>query len=329
MKQEELALEPSVRAGVMKFTSHEQLKAVSDQIPDMTEEQLDNWERTNNFVSYRSVLKAAYKKLETVSNDEQFSRFLSEYNDIFNFNLQDSSLRPKIEISLIQATVNREGIYQTDIYYNRIVGDYVVIAKSEEYQRLRQITTSDLEYLTNADPIRFFKFTNQEVQTDLNARTNTTCPTFLTDSFYYNPSGCRNDRKAFVSAQSYERLYTDPTGTYYHPRVRFRVWGEIRNRLCWWNYYATLYEYRNVSFSIWKWERISMTPTASVSQPKFHSLSLPDNFVDDGFQLGLTWDKPIGDWRFNENYPTSPFTTVFIQGKSRGIGDNWITISCP
>ena len=72
-----------------------------------------------------------------------------------------------------------------------------------------------------------------------------------------------------------------------------------------------------------------MTPTGSTSVPKFYPIEpVPDKSIDDG-SLSLFWDRPIGDWRFNENYATYPFTSVYMQGKSRGIGDNWMTVSCP
>ncbi len=119
------------------------------------------------------------------------------------------------------------------------------------------------------------------------------------------------------------------TGTYYYPRVKFRVWGYFRNGWCNWNPSATQYEYRNASYSIWAWERLSMTPTGSTSVPKFYPIEVVgDRSIDDG-SLSIFWDRPIGDWLFNENYGANPFTTVYIQGKSRGIGDNWMTVSCP
>lgn len=313
-------------AGILKFESYDEFRTVTDQVSKMSREQLDAWESSKGFVSYRTVLNEAYGELERAESAQDYTRILVEYSDILY--MRDSSVSPIIEIPLIQAIVNREGIYQTDVFYQRIIGDYVVTAEAKELDGLRRFKKSDLEVTSSNESIRVFKYVDGADDIRSDTKTSAACSTFLTDSYYYNMDGCKNDRKAFVSAQSYQSLYTDATGTYYTPRVKFRVWGEIRSWTCGWNIYSTQYEYRNVSFSIWQWERISMGPGFSVSQPRFFSMSLPDMSIDNG-SLGLTFDFPVGDWRFNENYATSPFTSVYIEGKSRGVGNNWVIVSCP
>ena len=95
------------------------------------------------------------------------------------------------------------------------------------------------------DEMSIFKFTDGEQI--INARTSSACATFLSDYFFYNQTKCRDDREAYLSAQSYQETATDATGTYYYPRVKFRVWGYFRNGWCNWNAYSTQYEYRNLS----------------------------------------------------------------------------------
>ncbi len=313
-------------ANVVRFTSHEEFKAITDKIPSMTQKELDTWEKENSFVSFRTVLKQAYVEMETLTTEEEYSSFLKKYDDVLS--LQDSTLTPRIDIEHLQAFVNRDGLYETSGYLHKVVGDYIITVKSNHFSELKNIKSVNSNSRLS-DKIAIFKFTESERELNTNARTNSVCSVSLTDSFWLNESGCKNDREAFVRARSYQEISANTGGTYYYPRISFRVWGRYRNWLCTWKEYDTQYEYRNASYSIWAWERISMNSSASISQPKFYPVeSIPDESIDDG-SYGLTWDRPIGDWRFNENLATSPFTSVYIQGKSRGIGDNWITVSCP
>lgn len=312
--------------GVLQFKSHSDFKKITDQIPTMTEAELDSWEKENNFISYRSVLKQAYMELDLITSNEQYSGFLRKYDDILV--LQDSSIVPKIDIPLTQAFVNREGIYQTDIFFHKIIGNYVVITNKDNLQRLREVKTYDEKSFKDSG-FKFFNFRDGSIKLYPNAKNNATCSKYHIGYFWLNESGCKNDREAWVIAESYQYINSYQGGTYYNPRVRIQVYGKIRNWLCNWNNYATQYEFRSANIEIWQWERVSMSTSATVSQPKFYILTPPNMSIDDGTSTKLEWDVPVGDWRFNENYGTNPFTTLYVQGKSRGIGNNWITLSCP
>jgi hypothetical protein len=312
---------------VKKFSSHEEFESVLDRIPSMTNQELDAWEATNSFVSYRHILHGARVQWDTIQSLSEQIEFEKRYSDILGVD-DSSNLIPVINIEVLQSIVNRKGIYETDGYLNRIIGDWIVTVAKKNASILFSADL-DPEALSGHSSATIFRYTNSVPENQFLARTAETCATYLEKSYYWNPSGCKDDRMAYVSAQSYIATFNEIDGVYRYPRIKFKVWGTRRsaNPFCNWSDYDTQLEYRNASYSVWAWQRITLTSSSSTSQPYFYQATLPANSVE--LAYNLTWDRPIGDWTFNEPISASAFSQVNIEGKSRGIDNNWIVVSCP
>jgi hypothetical protein len=110
---EELALNMN-EVKRLSFASHEDFKAITEDISKMNDQELDQWEKNQDFVSFRTVLNTAYKESETIQTEKDLSQFLDKYNDILT--LEDSILTPSIKsirIKLLQ--IEMESIRQVNI----------------------------------------------------------------------------------------------------------------------------------------------------------------------------------------------------------------------
>ena len=308
-------------SNVLSFETDEQFDSVTNKILGMTDQELDNWERKNSFVSYRSVFKNANKEwLEVTTTNEQ-TNFLKKYQDILT--LVDSTLKPLIEIYLYQSIVNREGIYRTNGYVNKIIGDYIVSVKENEFLKLnniKSIKTDSKNTPTHEDGVKIFKFIDSDSNSNL--RISTTCEPTMVAEYFDNHRKCSDDRRVYVSAKSYIKFSTNFEGDWRQPRVEIKVWGTIRNSWCNWGNYLTQLQYRNVSFSIMAWIRQD-----GISSPLLYTRSLTD-YAPLGDRSVLTWDQPIGNPVLNQVIAASAFTSLHAEGSSRGVSSNWAVLDC-
>lgn len=311
-----------VLTGIARFNSPAEFETEAAALGKMTDSELDAWEQGRSFVSMRKVLLNARREWSSITSEEERRQFVARYSDVLA--LQDSSIVPHIAIEHIQSYVNRQGIYITETFANRVLGEYVISCSTKHIDDLLAIEDVN-QIQDNGTKFRIQRYTGESPNSS--SRSMVACATFLQGTYFLNESSCRDDREAFVSAQSYLEPFNGSGGTTTYSRVKLRVWGRYRNGWCTWHDYETQLEYRNTSFSIYARERLTSTPTYSTSQLKLYSLSLSDNSVEDEYEL--KWDTPIGDWVFNESIVAQPFTSLHIEGKSRGIDNNWIVINCP
>jgi len=308
----------------LSFASHEDFKAITEDISKMNDQELDQWEKNQDFVSFRTVLNTAYKESETIQTEKDLSQFLDKYNDILT--LEDSILTPSIKIYTHQAITNRDGIYQTGEYLNKIIGDYVVTADKSRLKILKTLNSTD-QLQGKIDGVQIFRYVGPIDQNSI-GRTNASCGTNMFASYFKNESGCRNDREVNLFVTSYRNISTNTSSTYYYPKVEIIV--QPRKRLgtvCSWTGYDNPTELRNTSFSIYGWQRLSYTSSGTTSQLALYSFTLP--YVYNPYGNGYKWTQAIGDWTFNEPVGAFPFTTLHAEGKSQGVGvDGWAVIDC-
>jgi hypothetical protein len=305
----------------MIFTSHENFEIITNKVSKMSDQELDSWEQENHFVSYRSIINQANIEFNLISTEEEQKVFLKKYNDILT--IKDSTLTSRINIHLYQSIVNREGIYETNGYLNKVVGEYILTVRKENYQKIHSINSDNFNQkneILKKQGISIFKFTGSNINT--NARTNATCSTYMEAEYYDNPSGCRNDRRVYISAKSYVTFSAQSDGDWRQPRVELKVWGTIRNGWCNWSDYGTQLEYRSVSFSLmgWIFQNGSATPTS-------YSINLVD-YSTTYDRTSLPWDQPIGDRVLNQAIYPAAFSSLHAEGSSRGVGYNWAIIDC-
>jgi hypothetical protein len=309
----------------MVFSSQNEFKSVTDKISKLNDQELDEWEKSHNFISFRSVLNGAYKEFELVSNEKELYEFLKKYDDILT--IKDSVLTPLITISIHQAIANRNGFYEINHYLNKIVGDYIVSSEKSNIDRLMSINSVEqLNGISDRD-IQAIKYIDTE-NSNISGRVNAACSTNMFASYFKNESNCRNDREVNLFVKSYRDISTDASGTYYYPKVEIIV--QPRKRLgtfCSWTGYNNPTELRNTSFTILGWQRLSYTSSGTTSQLALYSFNLP--YVYNPYGNGYKWTQAVGDWTFNEPVSAFAFTTLHAEGKSQGVGvDGWAIIDC-
>lgn len=310
---------------ILKFDSVEDFKNVTDKIPGMTPEEFSNWEKTRNFTSYRSILKEAYEELDSINTEEERNAFIDKYKDILSYS--EDHWTPKIQISLYQSIANREGIYETNGYLNKVTENLIITVKKEDYDKLNKLKDLDYHSLVNksskSEGLTVFQYTGSSPS--IQARTLLTpCGTDMTTSYFLNSSKCKDDRKVFINARSYIASYSDYRGDWRQPRVSIKVWGERRKGTwCNWIRYFTALSYRNVAFSIYAWEN---HPNGT-STTKLYSRTLP-NYAPTDDRNDLIWDQSIGDPVLNEPIVANPFQVFHGEGSSRGVNNNWAVLDC-
>lgn len=319
--QSENDLITSKKLETMSFKNHDDFRSVTEKLTAMSDVELDEWEKSNSFVSFRSVLNTAYKEFDLITTEEQHNQFFKKYSDVLK--IDNGSLEPTIKIASQRAFVNREGLYETEGYLNKIIGDYIVSGPLLEYNRLKELKRES-QVLGKMDGLRVYEYTTSKENT--NGRTNAACGTNMFASYFRNESNCRNDREVKLYVNSFRDIVTNSSGTYYYPKVQIIVAPHKRSgTFCNWSLYANPTELRNTSFSVRAYQRITFGSTATTSQIITYSFTLP--YISQN--NGIDWTQTIGDWTFNEPVSAFPFTSLHAEGKSQGVGENgWAIIDC-
>jgi hypothetical protein len=302
----------------LSFDSDDKFEAVTNMVAAMTDEELDVWEQEQGFLSYRSVFRQAMQEWQNVESPADLSKFLAKYDDIVT--VVDSVLRPHIDIRLYQGIVNREGVYETNGFLHKIVGDEIMTVAKADAEKLNSIS-HNAELTPKESGVRAYRYRSRPVEKE--ARVNSTCTTHMTASYFHNESNCRHDRRVYMSARSYVVLSTNTTGDYRQPRVEIKVWGTLRTGTwCNWKQYSTTLAYRNVSFSIMAW-----ADQGGIAIPQSYSRVLPD-YAPAEDRWDLPWDQPIGDRVHNQVIYPSPFTNFHGEATSRGAHGVWVILDC-
>lgn len=288
----------------------------------MSEQELDIWENENSFISYRSVLNEAYQQLDSIDTEDEKATFIDKYGDVLS--LQGDQWVPRIEIPLYQSIVNRKGIYETNGYLNKVVGDYIITAKNSDYEKLLSVVSlpdSVNKIYFESEGIKIFRFTGMD--SPQQTRSVNPCYQDMTASYFYNRSNCKDDREVYINAKSYISLYSQNEGDYRQPRVKITVWGEERRGTwCNWRKYYTTLAYRNVRFTISAWKIENGVPRV-----KTYDKFLPD-YSPSNDRYNLTWDQPIGDKVLNQAIAANPFIYFHGEASSRGTNNNWAVLEC-
>lgn len=319
---EETSLE--IKKDFMSFKSSLEFIEISAAISQMSDLELDEWEKQNSFVSMRSALNKAYEEASLIESEEGLKEFLKKYDHILYF--EEDGFKPRIGIQSIHPYINSEGYYEVGGYLHRVMGDFIISCKGNNSKQLRLLSSEDeiSEAMTGFKVSRFKNFT--EEFTD--GRVAAACGTQMFATYFKNESGCKDDREVNLFVTSFVEVVTDASGTYNTPRVEIIVQPRRRYAItCHWNGYDNPTELRNTSFTIRAWQRISYTSSGTTSQIANYSVSLPYVYQSTG--NGYKWNQPIGDWTFNEPVSAFPFTTLHAEGKSQGVGVNgWAIIDC-
>jgi len=310
----------SASSAMARFSSADEFKTMTDKIVSMTDSELDQWEKSKSFVSYRTVLKEAIAVWQQVESEEAQTSFIKKYHDIVK--IENDELVPLISLAFYQAIVNREGMYETAGFVHKISGDFIITVDKKECAKLKGITLQQGNKVTIEKGVRVAQYTGQAKNIEL-SRTNAACSPEMVVSYFYNDTNCRHDRRVFMSVRSYLARFTNYEGDWWQPRVETKVYGHVRtSTFCRWETYMTTLYWKGVSYDINGWRFANNTIT-----PASFSVSLPD-YTSKIDEFHHTDDRAIGDRVLNHNISPAAFTRLHAEGSSRGVHGNWAVVDC-
>lgn len=321
------------------FNSLNEFDSTVSYLLKLTDKDLDEWEVKNSFQSFRSEFNKAqeeWNNLDSIGDTLSLSR---KYRDILT--IDNGSLIPRIRVRLYQIICNRKGYYQTSNTMNRVDDQNVYSIAVTNRDRLYNLNT-------NTNQVLITNYYDEGLKNKSTQKTMGQCSNHMTASYYYNPSGCKNDRKAESYFTQSVAVFNDYITLidgypYYRNWKRLGIQsvgrGQKRNALCNWddkyntqheirNSYFTVNAYKNVSFEYYSVPPLAPEVISSYSTLEPFSWSLP-TYVSPGESYTLIiFDELVGDWIVNEAITTTVPIQVHIEYKTRGIDNNWAIIDC-
>jgi hypothetical protein len=278
------------------------------------------------FVSFKDVYLMAFMELNEMNDESGQDYILNKYKDVLE--IKDSVIRPVISLSAYAEICNRERIYQTGDFINKVItDDYLITTHKSNYSKLLLINSIDIP---DENSFRVVRLTSS-IEAD--GRTKTSCGQEILVDYFHNRSRCKNDRRVWISAKTYFLYFQN---NMYLPYSEIKVFGEKRNGFCVWDGYQTELNYRNVSFSVnafalenpnWGW----ITPENALRVP--FTVTVPDYYGTSDVVAVTAFKGPTGAWLFISNgtvnaNPLYEFTMIKIEASSRGTNNNWAVINC-
>jgi hypothetical protein len=90
------------------------------------------------FVSFEDAYNDAVAELSDSSKTESLQKLLIKHSDVIVLDI-DSTIRPTIPYSVYMKICNREKIYQTQEFVNKVIGYYVVSTSVENVHLLKSL----------------------------------------------------------------------------------------------------------------------------------------------------------------------------------------------
>jgi hypothetical protein len=274
---------------------------------------------SSKFQSINDIYKNALESFSVAETHEEIARLLKTYGDVVE--LSDSTFLPKLKNEFYRTICNREGIYESEGFAHKVIDDqFIIVTKKENLKALRKIKSLD-----NLDQALFKLIAyngNGFNNKSINGRTlSDACANNMEYSYYYDPSGCKNDRKVYIAAGTWWVI----SGNDFTPWLASRTWGRRRaGTLCFWYGYSTILNYRGAYFDV----KIVINGITrhfilnNVSIPDYYgTLEESEKQIWNDFLTGpITWQGGTP--------PAISFTRAFVEASSRGTNNNWVSVDC-
>ena len=299
---------------ILEFADTQELNAY---VNSASHPQNENGSRTilSTFESFDDVYKEALVKLDLAETIEQHDLILEEYSDVIY--IEDSTYVPRIKNVFYRKICNRGGLYVSDGFAHKVMGDEAIV-----YTGKANIEAlGAIESVENLDETKFISTRYQETTTDpSNGRMLAACGAPEQNTYYYNPSGCNDDRRV----TTYINPFWIVSGNNRTPAALSQVYGELRTGFwCNWKNYETRLEHVDVSFTITYGTTLG---TADVI------VTVPDYIGTTDVERYYSWNGALigGPMNWNGYSPLVIYTKEAQQkGTSRGVGtSNWAEIDC-
>lgn len=271
---------------------------------------------SSKFQSLEDIYRNVLESLSVAETHEEIASLLKTYEDVIE--LSDSTFLPKLQSEFYRIICNREGIYESEGFAHKVMDNqFIIVTKKENLKALRKIKSIDNldQSLFNLTEYRGNGFKNESI----NGRTlSDACSNNMEYSYYYDPSGCKNDRKVYIAAGTEWRI----SGNNYTPWLASRTWGRRRaGTLCYWYGYDTILNFRGAYFDV-KIVINGITRHFITSIDDYYGTAEErEKQIWDDFLTGpITWQGGTP--------PAISFTRAFVEASSRGTNNNWVSVDC-
>ena len=304
--------------GLLKFDNAIDYEKTLSITSKMTEEELDKWESSLGFTSTRSMVNKAYNELDLCETEGQMNSILDKYNKYIRLtgSGEELSIEPVIFDEAYASISNADGIYLTGHKINKITQSYNIIADTDKYDILKEISNNNIENYLQDNDLKIHEYIySLQVESDPGLKSTAANYSSLQSTATKNKSGCSNDRR--VSIKLYiTRSYSIFTNKY-TLKAKMKVWGQ-RKRLCAWIAYTTYLEYYNVFMEIhYKWSSYhSIEKFRGISGGSISGYGEAKNYTG-------SWIIDKKSTKQTDYY----FTKASGSASSRGVGDRWAVIS--
>jgi hypothetical protein len=273
----------------------------------------------SEFQSLDDVYQKAIDELTEAETMAEVTNLLKIYNDVVL--LVDSAFVPKIENEFYRTICNREGIYISDGFAHKILDNqFMVITPKEKIGSLRKVESTNNLDLSVFRVAVYNDYESRDITTS--GKTSVLCSNFMESSYYYDPSGCKNDRKIYVATNTSWAI----SGTNYTPYLTARIWGRRRaGTLCFWYNYETKLNFRDVYYDI------KIVINGITNHYILDEGDIPDYYGTVDEEEKQIWDAALTGgpiiWQGGAQ-PAISNDRVYLQASSQGTNNNWVTIDC-
>jgi len=98
-----------VDEGILNFSSGEAYQKLNDRLTGMNMEEIQVWEDSLGFVSFRTIYFSVLDELEQAETEEDYNNILNNNSDVII--LEDERFEPIIKQASYQNTTNRKGLF--------------------------------------------------------------------------------------------------------------------------------------------------------------------------------------------------------------------------
>ncbi len=310
----------SLNLATLSFKDSEEMSSYVLNVNKSRSNAGDSEINNSKFQSFDNIYKKAIDELSEAQTTDEVASLLKIYGDVVI--QSDETFLPKLENSFYRTICNREKIYESEGFFHKVLDNqFIVIASKEKLSQLRKI-----ESIENLDTSLFklIQYNNTEPKAAISSgRTlSDACSNNMEYSYYYDPSGCKSDRKVYVRAYIYWAI----SGSNYTPWLISETWGRRRaGTLCYWYFYDTKLNSRDAYFDV------KIVINGITNHYILTEASIPDYYgtVDEGSHT--IWNNALTGGPITWQGGTPPaisFTRAFVEASSQGTNNNWVSVDC-
>lgn len=303
-------------------------------INTMTDKELNGWEKSRNFTSFRTIWKKAQAEWDSLRTDTEEAAFVEKYSDILE--VKDKEIRPLIRDPFYQLICNRDGIFATPGSLTRIHRDYCLNDSTGNYSKLKSqevksnnnaVRYSQAENMpmnsTKLEPIEAIHDRGVEITKDdwkgcWGASRRLCFSVHITNFIFYYQD--KIDKSRTVSFQHRARLYAT---TY-----------KIKRR-CNWVAYQTKISFRNVKVNYFElvqhgsWHTpVFRHESRGINYPDKTGFTATSNSLD--YSINLTDLIEVRQSYFNNKQNSHVRNPISVNGvaeaTSKELGGYWISL---